>query len=164
MQDFDWTAFTKRIAVKSNLETIYRAWTVPSEIERWFLEAARYTKADDREVARNESVAIGDHYAWEWFLYEVTENGKIVEANGKDTFAFTFAGECLVRVRLSEQHDYTMVELTQNNIPTDDASKRNIRLGCATGWAFYLLNLKSVYEGGLDLRNKDERLSPMVNN
>jgi hypothetical protein len=27
-----------------------------------------------------------------------------------------------------------------------------------------LVNLKSVYEGGLDLRNKDNRFKPMLNN
>lgn len=164
MENIDWTTFTKRIAVKNSIETLYKAWAVPAEIERWFLESATYTHADGTETGRNELLAAGDRYAWEWFLYDMTERGKIVEANGTDTFAFTFAGECTVRVKLSALHDYTLVELTQSNIPTDDASKLDIRLGCATGWAFYLLNLKSVYEGGLDLRNKDERLTPMVNN
>ncbi|RZK15239.1 MAG: SRPBCC domain-containing protein, partial [Pedobacter sp.] len=55
-------------------------------------------------------------------------------------------------------------ELTQKNIPTDENSKRNIRLGCHNGWSFYLINLKSVFEGGLDLRNKDNRFKPMLNN
>ncbi len=164
MRDFDWTSFTKRIAVKSSMETIYKAWTIPSEIERWFLESAGFQREDGSEVGHHSAIKAGDRYSWEWFLYDVTEHGRIVEANGTDTLVFTFADECHVRIRLKEEYDYTIVELTQNNIPTDDASKRDIRLGCATGWSFYLLNLKSVYEGGLDLRNKDERLTPMVNN
>ena len=53
---------------------------------------------------------------------------------------------------------------TQKDIPTDDESKQGIRLGCHSGWSFYLVNLKSVYEGGLDLRNKDDALGVMVNN
>jgi hypothetical protein len=32
-----------------------------------------------------------------------------------------------------------------------------------TGWTFYLANLKSVLEGGLDLRNKNARLQRLVN-
>jgi len=36
-------------------------------------------------------------------------------------------------------------------------------LGCASGWAFYLVNLKSIYEGGLDLRNKTPALKHMLN-
>jgi hypothetical protein len=57
-----------------------------------------------------------------------------------------------------------IVELTQKDIPTDDASKQNIRLGCHTGWSFFLVNLKSVYEGGLDLRNKDSNFKGMITN
>ena len=56
-----------------------------------------------------------------------------------------------------------LVNLTQKNIPTDDFSKINIRLGCDSGWSFFLVNLKSVYEGGLDLREKNERQKGMVN-
>ncbi len=88
----------------------------------------------------------------------------VKEANGKDKLAFTFAGECLVEVTLKEQDGYVIVELTHSNIPDTDQARQFIRLGCASGWAFYLVNLKSVYEGGLDLRGKDERFPPMINN
>ena len=67
-------------------------------------------------------------------------------------------------MQLSIVNNQTLVELTQVEIPLDKESKRNIRLGCAFGWTFYLLNLKSVIEGGLDLRNKDMELIGVVNN
>jgi len=38
MKDFDWTSFTKRIAVKASLNDIYNAWTRSAEIEKWFLQ------------------------------------------------------------------------------------------------------------------------------
>jgi len=53
--------------------------------------------------------------------------------------------------------------LWQENIPTDEKAKVSWHLGCATGWTFYLTNLKSILEGGLDLRNKDELLTNVVN-
>ncbi len=132
------------------METIYNAWTSTAEIEKWFLEKAEFYNEDE--------------YKWTWFLYEETETGKITQANGKDLFEFTFAGDCLVTIKLTSENEHTVVTLTQHNIPTDDSSKRNIRLGCHGGWSFYLVNLKSVYEGGLDLRNKDNRFKPMLNN
>ena len=97
-------------------------------------------------------------------MYDTTEHGKIIDANGKDFIQFTFAGECLVDIKLSIQGDYIIVELTQINIPIDDNSKQGIRLGCDSGWSFFLVNLKSVYEGGIDLRNKDTSLKGMLNN
>lgn len=57
-----------------------------------------------------------------------------------------------------------MVQLTHKNILTDNNSKESIRLGCAFGWTFYLLNLKSVLEGGIDLRNKESKQAGLVNN
>lgn len=164
MQNFDWTSFTRKIAIKSDLETLYNAWTIPDEIEKWFLKSARYFDEEGIETDRSKNVIAGNSYEWTWFLYDETEHGKITEASGKDFLRFTFAGECLVDIKLSEDHGWIIVELTQKNIPTDEKSKQNIRLGCDSGWSFYLVNLKAFYEYGVDLRSKDLNLKPMVNN
>ena len=164
MKDFDWTSFTKRIAVKASITAIYNAWTRSAEIEKWFLEKAEFYNAADQLLAPEEAVSKGCSYKWFWFLYSDPMPGFIREVNGKDFIQFTFEGECIVDVRLSEKNGYTIIELTHRNIPTDDNSKQYIRLGCSNGWAFYLTNLKSVYEGGIDLRNKDENLTVMINN
>ncbi|NQY67347.1 MAG: hypothetical protein HRT72_06450 [Flavobacteriales bacterium] len=52
-----------------------------------------------------------------------------------------------MEISLKEESGYVIVELVQKNIPIDDSSKRGIRLGCDSGWSFFMLNLKSVYEG-----------------
>ncbi|RDC57450.1 SRPBCC domain-containing protein [Pedobacter chinensis] len=164
MENFDWTRFTLKIAIKAKLEDIYNAWTQASEIERWFLSDAEFSDENKVLLNKTQNVLQGDQYKWSWYLYDEIEYGKIMEANGKDFFQFTFAGACLIDINLIEEFDYVIVELTQKNIPTDEKAKRNIRLGCHNGWSFYLINLKSVYEGGLDLRNKDNRFKPMLNN
>jgi uncharacterized protein YndB with AHSA1/START domain len=165
MENFDWTSFTKRIAVKAPIKQLYEGWTTASGIERWFLSSAEYKDANGQPVMRTSLLPAGSTYTWWWYLYDKAETGKVTEANGSDFIQFTFAGDCIVDVHLKEQDEYVVIELTQRNIPTDEQSKQDIRLGCATGWSFYLVNLKSVYEGGLDLRNKDERfMPPMVNN
>jgi uncharacterized protein YndB with AHSA1/START domain len=164
MINFDWTSFTKKIAIKASLSDIYNAWTKASEIEKWFLKNADFIDENKTVVSKNSSALKGYSYEWRWHLYEDVAKGEIREANGKDFIQFTFEGPSLVDIILSEKDGYVLVELTQKEIPLDDHSKQYVRLGCASGWAFYLVNLKSVYEGGLDLRNKDARLSPMINN
>lgn len=164
MFDFNWTTFTRRIAVRATIEEMYNAWTVPQELERWFLEKAIFRDQDGNELSRENSVCEGASYEWKWHAYDDTESGKMVNVNGSDFVQFTFAGPCLVDIRLNEWQDHVIVELTQKNIPTDDLSKREIRLGCHTGWSFFLVNLKSVYEGGLDLRNMNPDLTGMLNN
>ena len=164
MENFDWTKFTLKIAVKAKLKDIYNAWTTANEIEKWFLIDAEFSDENGLVLSKAQNALKGDKYKWIWYLYDDIEHGTIAEANGKDYFAFTFAGNCLVEISLREEFEYTIIALTQKNIPTDDSSKKNIRLGCHNGWSFYLINLKSVYEGGLDLRNKDNRFKPMLNN
>ena len=163
MKNFNWTTFTRRVAVKSTLAQMYNAWANAHEIEKWFLSKAVFSDNNNHTIDRYKNVESGFTYAWNWFLYDKTENGKIIEANGKDYIQFTFAGECMVDIHLKQQDEYVIVELTQKNIPTDDEAKQGIRLGCDTGWSFYLVNLKSVYEGGLDLRNKESKLKAMIN-
>lgn len=164
MKNFDWTCYTKRIAVKAPLTAIYAAWTKAEELEKWFLEKVCFFDKNDKLISKQASAEDSFTYTWKWHIYEDTMPGRIISANGKDLFQFTFEGECIVEVKLTIAGEYTVIELTHKNIPTDDHAKQHIRLGCASGWSFYLVNLKSVYEGGLDLRNKDEHLQLMINN
>lgn len=164
MENFDWTTFKLKIAIKAKMAEIYNAWTIANEIEKWFLIDAEFADENGLVLSKSQNALKGDGYKWIWYLYDDIEHGTVTNANGKDHFGFTFAGDCLVDINLREEFEYVIVTLTQKNIPTDDASKRNIRLGCHNGWSFYLVNLKSVCEGGLDLRNKDNRFKPMLNN
>lgn len=164
MENFDWTSFTKKIAINAPLADIYNAWTRAHELEQWFLEKVIFADSTETVLDPNINVYAGCTYNWFWYLYKDPMPGIIKKANGKDFLQFSFEGECLVDVKLTEKEGYTIVELKQYNIPLDEHSKQFIRLGCASGWAFYLVNLKSVYEHGLDLRNKDENLQPMINN
>jgi len=164
MENFDWTSYTKRIAVKSDLPAIYDAWTKASELEKWFLSKVNFYGLDRTPYDRNTSVVRDVAYEWYWYLYDEPMEGVIKSANGKDFIQFTFEGDCLVDVNLEDKNGYTIVTLKHHNIPTDNKSRQFIRLGCSNGWTFYLSNLKSVYEGGVDLRNKEEELGVMINN
>ena len=164
MKNFDWSSFTMKILVKTTMNDVYRAWTTSGELERWFLKKATFFAPGGQVLPPGEVATAGCKYQWSWFLYDDVQNGKYWEANGKDHIQFSFAGDCKVDVRLSEKYHWIVVELSQRDIPTDDISKNEIRLGCYKGWHFYLVNLKSVLEGGLDLRNKDENFKPMINN
>ena len=164
MNNFNWNTFTKKIAIKANILDLYNAWTIPQEIEKWFLSKAVFHKPNGEQVLKDENIEQSDSYAWSWYLYDIVETGKIIQANGKDMMQFSFAGNCIVEIKFTQSQDDVIIALTQSNIPTDNQSKRGIRLGCDSGWSFFLVNLKSVYEGGIDLRNKNNNLKGMLNN
>ena len=159
----DWTQFTKSIAVNTDLETLYNAWTKASELEKWFLKEANFFR-QGKEIDKDQNVQAKNTFTWRWYLYDGQEDSEVFTANGKDKLSFRFGGDCIVTVKLKEQFDQIIVEITQSNIPTDEDSQERLRLGCAFGWQFYLVNLKSFYEHGHDLRNKDERFKGLLNN
>ena len=159
----DWSTFTRRITVNYPTKAIYEAWAIPSQIERWFLRSAEYVGVDGAAKNRDREVEAGDSYLWRWhgYLDDVKENGIITEANGIDRFEFTFTDNCLVTVTIKEESGETVVELTQSQIPDDN--DHQIYVDCSYGWTFFLANLKSILEGGIDLRNRNVDIKNVVN-
>jgi len=164
MDNFNWSQFSKRIFINTDLKSTYNFWTKSEELEKWFLSKASFCSKNGETILPLENVLSGSTYKWNWYAQNHFEEGTVNLANGVDYLEFTFAGACKVQVQLSKKENQILVELSQTEIPLDNKSKENIRLGCAFGWAFYLLNLKSVLEGGLDLRNKDTELIGVINN
>lgn len=165
MDTFNWSCFTLRININAPFEKIYWCWTTREGMEYWFLRMSEFIREAEVVLPCETHVQQGDTYRWRWFGYpdEVTETGNILEANGKDRFAFSFgnAGNC--RVHLKTEKGENIVELIQEDIPTTEQGMHYWHLGCKTGWTFYLANLKSLLEGGIDLRNKNDQLNQMLN-
>jgi len=162
---YTWSSFVTRINVNAPTEKLYSLWATRSGMEYWFLRLSEYKTPGGNLRANEEPAQKGDTYRWRWHGWsdDVTEEGVIQDCNGKDFFKFSFgkAGDCTVKIKI--ESGYTIVELTQDNIPDDDQGKHYWHVGCKTGWTFYLANLKSLCEGGIDLRNKDEHLKNMLN-
>jgi hypothetical protein len=104
-------------------------------------------------------------YSWLWQSYgdDANQLGEILEANETDFFQLTFLDPIVVSVRMIEEHGTNLVELVQTNIELDENSRKKYFVGCGDVWIFYLANLKSILEGGIDLRNKDENIKSVVN-
>ena len=162
---YDWSRFSVRINVNAPADKLYQAWATRAGMEFWFLRVSEYQKPDGTLRGDNELVAKGDRYKWLWHGWpdDMVEQGDILDCNGKDLFKFSFgkAGNCTVKIY--KEQDETIVELVQDTIPTDEQGMYYWHLGCKTGWTFYMANMKSVYEGGLDLRNRNVKLQQMLN-
>lgn len=162
---YDWSKFTLRIDIQASKEAIYDAWVSQEIIDLWFLRKLRIYNNKGIEKDCFEKMEQGDSYEWWWYGQndDVMETGAILEANGSDRVAFTFgkAGDCYISIY--EEMGENIIELRQVNIPTDERSMHEFHLGCKVGWSFFLANLKSILEGGADLRNKNENLKRMAN-
>ncbi|MCS3798163.1 SRPBCC domain-containing protein [Niastella sp. OAS944] len=165
MSTIDWSKFVTRINISAPAEDIYKMWATRGGMESWFVRLSEYKDKDGVERGTDEEITIGDTYKWLWFGYgdEAVENGKILELNHKDRFRFSFGKAGNVTVTITEEEGEHIVELTQEDIPTDEKGMYNFHVGCKGGWTFYLANLKSILEGGIDLRNKKVRQKEMLN-
>lgn len=165
MPDYNWTSFTLRIPVNTSPEKLYCCWATREGMEYWFLRLCEYKNRKGMLMLPGEQVETGDSYRWLWHGWpdETVEQGTILESNGTDLFRFGFgkAGNCTVRIY--KESGAQMLELVQDHIPDTEEGRHYWHLGCKTGWTFYLANLKSLLEGGIDLRNKDQQLKNVLN-
>jgi hypothetical protein len=159
---YDWTMFTLRMTINAELKDILSFWTSQKKMESFFLEKAQFIKSNKEIRAANAQIEAGDKYLWKWFGSSDIANGEMLYNNNESEMRFSFF-ECIVTVKVFVFESENMITLTQSNIPTDEQSKKNLHLGCTRGWTFYLTNLKSILEGGIDLRNRNVKLGNVVN-
>lgn len=159
---YDWSKFAVKIGISRDQAIVYDAWTSQEGIESWFLEKAEFTDPYGKVIPRRKKICVGNTYRWEWHVAEDVARGEVLGLEDSKSLSFTFLG-CRVLVSIYEAEGETMVEIEQSSIPTDDASRVSYHLGCTRGWTFYLANLKSVLEGGHDLRNRNVGLLDVVN-
>lgn len=163
MSKYDWSRFVKRISIDADAQAIYDSWATRRGLESWFLSKAEFT-SDAGLRAPDSRVQKGDKYSWNWHGYADYEGtGEILETNEKDFLEFTFSGGCTVSVSVKEEAGETICELVQTMPQETDEDKQYYYIECGKGWTFYMTNLKSILEGGVDLRNKNNDLQQMIN-
>ena len=160
MTDARWTSFKLTADFDTDVRSIYEAWATPAGLKTWFLRKAIFCAIAGRQREPHEFINKEDTYSWYWYGHsdETVEYGQVLENNGADLLKFTFSGGSIVTVDIQSKYGSTIVELTQENIPKENDPTKNLYVQCQIGWTFFLTNLKSVIEGGKDLRNKREDL------
>ncbi|UZR99686.1 SRPBCC domain-containing protein [Chondrinema litorale] len=164
MEKSQWSKFKLRVNVQKEASTAYACWTNAEALESWFLRKAIFKDSAGNVRAANETVQEGDTYEWYWHGYpdSVVEKGTVLKANGSNMFCFTFSKGCPVTISVYSEEGETIVELVESDLPTDETTKLQHFVGDSKGWIFYLTNLKSVLEGGIDLRNKKLNLVNVI--
>ena len=159
-----FSAFKLRVNINASIEKAYQAWSTRAGLESWFLRQAIFKDAEGKDRGSDMPIQENDNYTWRWHGYpdDIAEKGKVLKANGKNLFSFTFSMGCPVTISIYTELDQTIVELVESNLPTDEETIKKHYVGDSRGWIFYLANLKSILEGGLDLRNKNEKIMNVI--
>jgi len=137
---YDWSQFIQRLPVAAPAEKVFKMWTDPKMMNKWLVEDAKMP------LKKNGT------YEWTWYG-GFKDSGKILSVRKPSKLVFTFAGsKCEVQIKKNKRG--SMVTLRQYSIPDSDEHKV-VHLSCSNGWTFYLTNLKTYMEYGIDLRETD---------
>ena len=93
---------------------------------------------------------------------ELGLKGEVLEANGRDHVKFSFGETATFNIRLSEKDDRVLFTLTQVSNP-ENPMEEEAHINCYVCWTLFILNLKSVAENGIDLREWDYDMDGLVN-
>jgi uncharacterized protein YndB with AHSA1/START domain len=152
-QSYDWSAFEIAFYYDRGVRDVFRAWTSSEGLEAFFVERARFTSPRGSQRAPTETVKTGDAYEWEW-RQPLGIEGRVSNVVEDREFSFTF-GTMNVSVFFAPVGEQTEVHLIQSNIADTPEGRVSGHLNCRSCWIFFLTNLKSVLDGGRDLRDDD---------
>ncbi|MFW9903251.1 MAG: SRPBCC domain-containing protein [Candidatus Thorarchaeota archaeon] len=165
LEQFQWTQFRLNEYVKASKEEIFQKWATPKGITDWFIASARYEDETGRVRASDEIVQAGDSYIWTFFT-GFTMIGKILEVKENTLFKFTFGKkepdsdeDVIVTVIIHEQKNGLRIEIFQENIADNEYGQIHYNMSCQLGWSYFMTNLRSIYESGYDLREKEKDLA-----
>ncbi|MBI5867169.1 MAG: SRPBCC domain-containing protein [candidate division Zixibacteria bacterium] len=170
---YDWSAFEVGIYIMAKPDEVFDLLGTAKGLTRWFLRTAGFAASEGRPADRklieqlppfdslsqrpeNERCRTNDRYQWEWhYGGGVIGEEWILDCRPPTRLVFGFGDQMEVAVRLRKLGRFCEVNLRQYNIPDNASGRHNLHMGCRVAWAFFLANLKSVAEGGLDLRETD---------
>jgi uncharacterized protein YndB with AHSA1/START domain len=147
-----WKRFVQRIDVEAPIERVFAAWATAEGVAGWMVMESSLLDADGNEREPGATAEAGDRFRSAWHTGDGGE-ARILEVRSPDLIRFTMQEGTEVEATMEPLDDGSvMVTMTQTH-DLDDEMNLTLLLAFKHGWAFYLTNLKSVLEGGKDLRN-----------
>lgn len=161
-ENFNWNEFTHGIYLNAPIEKVFEYIASASGITKWFIGEAKYYYKNLNIRLGNELSKKGDSFLWKWLNKNLELKGLITESIENKIFQFTFSPLYLVTISIVQ--DGNRVKLTLLQEYQEGAEKNEFNfLNCCTCWVFFLTNLKSVVENGVDLREREVNDDIIIN-
>ncbi len=166
LDQFKWTEFRQLEYINAPREVVFNKWVTPKDITRWFIKEAIYSYDGENVRKPNERIEAGDRYTWV-FYQGIEIRGTILSIKDNTYLKFTFGKkepgsdeDVIVEIHFSScTVNKTKIILHQMNIADSEQGHVNYTLSCILGWSYFLTNLRSTFESGFDLREKNKELA-----
>ncbi len=131
-------------------------------LEKWFIGKAEFRSPDNIKRNQGEIAQAGDKFQIDWLAKDLSVNGEVIEVKDNSVFRFTFGPLFIVTIIVKQHGARTLFTLKQEYAP---GAARNdfAHINCCVCWAFFVTNLKSVAEHGIDLRETGSEDESLVN-
>jgi uncharacterized protein YndB with AHSA1/START domain len=151
--------FRTRIWIKAKSEDIILGWTQSSLVTKWFVNQCEFFQ----NGLATPDARPGGSYKWTWLDGSVDESN-ILEVEPTRIVYGWYHNQGQIEVTATPDSDGTLLELTQSmSSKMEPQEILKAQYGCRIGWTFFLTNLKSIIEGGIDLREHNPNRSDVVN-
>jgi len=157
----DYRDVRARVYVNAPMDRVYKSWATVAGLERWLTARARMLSPEGRDLGREGPAEEGGRYSWTR-ADGTREDGTFVEVDNSMLLRFTFGKDVVVKVQLTLTSKGVLVDVHQH-AQRSDAENLALALAHSSRWTFYLANLKSVLEGGADLRDARPDVEGLVN-
>jgi uncharacterized protein YndB with AHSA1/START domain len=136
---------TLRVTIASDAVGVFNYLSDSKKLALWF---------PDQAIMEPQ---LGGKYHFRWTGTEGVWSGVVTEFIRGNTLGFTWQppdepAATNVRIKLSPEGAQTTVELTHSGFSSSEALDKAVK-----NWTFYLQNLKSVIEQGVDMREQMRR-------
>ncbi len=140
----------QRYFLKVPPNRVFRALTEPSLLRKWFVASARMSPRK------------GGNYSFNWGG-EMSQSGKVLNYVRDKSLSFSWPqvqrgkplGMTRATFRLKPKDDGTILDVNHTGFRTGTLWSENYAAVCS-GWAYFLVNLKSVLQYGRDLRSPQD--------
>ena len=163
LDQYKWTEFRQIEYIKASKKAVFEKWITSNNIVEWFVAEAVYQYSGTMTRNPGEKIKAGDKYTW-IFFQGIKIEGRILDVIDNEYLSFTFGEkesgseeDVIVEIFFSSDHaGRTIIELHQKNIADSEYGHVNFNLSCMIGWCYFLTNLRSIFESGYDLREKEK--------
>jgi uncharacterized protein YndB with AHSA1/START domain len=152
---YDWSAFQITSLVEAPVTEVFRLWSTPGGLRRFWADQVGCTAPDGRVREDSHPFRNGDRIDLV-FPTASSTTLEIINIERDKFVAFRFGRDYgWVRVTLSEEAGRTRIVLRHFGLPSDGEAPWEVHANARGWWIFNLLNLKSVLLHGRDMRVRD---------
>ena len=147
----DWTSFDVYLEIDAPPESVINHWRSASGLTQFFIAEMAVTDPDNTVRKSDALIEQGDGYQWH-FLHDYTGEGQFLESS-ESLVRFTFGKIFQVDVTVTPSANGTLLHLKQDGMTDIMNDRVHASLNCRCCWINFIVNLKSVIEHGIDLRD-----------